>query len=106
MKIVGADADRIHNDMYSQWAETHQVDPAEDPDFLRAYRQAIGQDPETRLYLDAGENTDERQRNDNAEDSGMRDRLVWGEGMVLVPPGTPRPPLRQLPDIPEEEPAD
>lgn len=48
--IIGADADRVYQEMYNQWIDKHGVDPAEDAEFLRAFRRAIGQDPETGIY--------------------------------------------------------
>jgi hypothetical protein len=51
-RIVGAEAGRIYNDMHRQWALERGVDPAEDPEFLRAFRERIGQDPESGLYID------------------------------------------------------
>ncbi|MBN6057600.1 hypothetical protein JYK22_37100, partial [Nonomuraea sp. RK-328] len=47
----GREADGVYNDMYRQWAlDRPGVDPAEDAEFLRAFRSAVGQDPETGLY--------------------------------------------------------
>ncbi|MET7335945.1 hypothetical protein [Nonomuraea sp. NPDC005650] len=49
--IFGREADKVYNDMHRQWALDHPgVDPAEDAEFLRAFRSAVGQDPETGLY--------------------------------------------------------
>ncbi|MFC0862436.1 hypothetical protein ACFHYQ_09015 [Sphaerimonospora cavernae] len=52
--IIGRESDRIHNELYLQWAEEYGVDPAEDPEFLRAWRRATGHDPETGLALGSG----------------------------------------------------
>ncbi|MEV7968362.1 hypothetical protein AB0O34_20615 [Sphaerisporangium sp. NPDC088356] len=89
MRIVGAEANRIYNELYREWALTYQVDPAEDPEFLRLYRERIGQDPETGRYLDS--------------DYDLGKRLISSSGDFPVsPPGTPRPTRRELPDISEE----
>ncbi|WP_405139972.1 hypothetical protein OG589_24625 [Sphaerisporangium sp. NBC_01403] len=89
MRIVGAEANRIYNEMHREWALTYQVDPAEDPEFLRLYRERIGQDPETGLYLDS--------------DYHLGKRLISSsDDLTVSPPGTPRPTRRQLPDSSEE----
>lgn len=49
--IVGREADQVYNRMHRQWALEHPgQDPADSADFLRAFRLAVGQDPETGLY--------------------------------------------------------
>ncbi|WP_433542068.1 hypothetical protein ACQP10_37920 (plasmid) [Streptosporangium sandarakinum] len=50
--IIGRDADRVYNEMYGRWVEAHGTDPDDDPEFLRAFRRAVGQDPETGIYLE------------------------------------------------------
>ncbi|GII89439.1 hypothetical protein Ssi03_74290 [Sphaerisporangium siamense] len=47
--LVGRDADRVFNELYRSWALEYNVDPDEDPEFLRASRVATGHDPETGL---------------------------------------------------------